>query len=35
MKIHPAKLTRLQVIERVVFIAALIVLALDLTVWRP
>jgi hypothetical protein len=35
MKIHPAKLTRLQVIERVVFLLAVIVLALDLLVWRP
>jgi hypothetical protein len=35
MKIHPAKLTQLQVIERVVFLLAVIVLALDLLVWRP
>ena len=29
------KLTRIEAIERVVFLLALIVLALDLFIWRP
>lgn len=32
---NPLKTTRLQKIERAVFLLALIVLALDLLVWRP
>ena len=32
---NPLKTNRLQKIERAVFLIALIVLALDLIVWRP
>ena len=31
----PFNLTPLQIIERVVFLLALLVLAMDLLVWRP
>jgi hypothetical protein len=32
---HPVKLTKAQKVERVVLLLALIVLALDVFVWRP
>lgn len=32
---NPLKTNRLQKIERVVFLLAVIVVTLDLTVWRP
>ena len=32
---HPVKMTKAQKVERVVLLLALIVLALDVFVWRP